>query len=153
MNPLYNIMHIHENDILIIFFFFCYRVCRRFDECTRCPLLWKKVDVKFSWYHGSQNEVVSIFSGKLCPSITCLKLDFDFCYWLGAMDFKEFCVRLQEKCPHIHTLILHNALLSVSLHSVINICSEFLQNLKALVLHKSEFNKSYEKREYCVAFL
>ena len=69
------------------------------------------------------------------------------------MDFKEFCVRLQEKCPLIHTLILHNALLSVSLHSVINMSSEFLQNLKALFLHKSEFNKSYEKREYCVAFL
>ena len=107
------------------------------------------IDVKFSWHHGSQNEVVSYFSKELCPSMTYLKLDFDFCYWLGAMDFKEFCVELQEKCPHIQTLILNNALLSVSFHSAISICSEFLQNVKTLVLHKSEFNKGSEKRECC----
>ena len=60
-------------------------------------------------------------------------------------------MKLQEKCPYSQTLILHNALLSVSLHSAINICKEFLQNLKSLVLHKSEFNKGCEKRECCVS--
>lgn len=123
-------------------------MCRRFNECTRCPLLWKKVDVKFSWHHGCQNEVVSYFSRKLCSSVTYMKLDFDVCNWLGEMNFEEFCVKLKEKCPHLHTLILHNALFSVSLPSVINLCSEFLGNLRALILTKSEFHKHCPERNY-----
>ena len=131
-------------------FFLFYRVCKLFNECTRYPTLWKKVDIKFAWFNGSQNEIASIFAKKLSSSVKYMKLDFSFYSWdwRRKLSFEELCFSLKEKCSNLHTLTLYYALLSENLPSVIDLCSEFFPNLKALTLSKAVFGPSYEKREH-----
>ena len=78
-----------------------------------------------------------------------MKLDFNFWdEWEGELDFEQLCVKLFEKCPRLHTLTLHHALFSVSLPSVLNLCSKFLPNLIALILSMSAFSLDSKEKEY-----
>ena len=76
-----------------------------------------------------------------------MKLDFENCYWQERFNFQDFCVTMKQRCPHLHTLVLHYAFISVSLPSMIDICSEILPNLKVLIL-ESEFGHELMEREY-----
>ena len=111
-------------------------------------MLWKKTDVKFCWFNGSQSEISSVFVKNLCSSVTHLKFIFNYCHWKKRLNFEKLCLQLKGKCPHLHTLILHRALFSVSLSSVIDLCNEFLPNLKVLILLKSVFDNECKERAF-----
>ena len=124
-------------------------MCRKWNECTRCPVLWKKVDVKFPWRGGSQNEVTASFSKNLSTSVRYMKLDFkDLRYWKKPLNFEELCVKLQKLCPYLQKLILHHVKLSINLMSAIALCSHFLPNVELLAFRYSEITDYYRKRDY-----
>ena len=54
---------------------------------------------------------------------------------------------MKQSCPHLHTLNLHYAFFSASLSTSIDACSEFLPNLKILIL-EFVFRDDLKKREY-----
>lgn len=116
-------------------------MAKRWNECIRCPSLWKKVDVQLYQYHESQHELaINIVLNRLPSCATHLKLDF--CVRRGEpneLNFKKFSAAVQFRCPYLKTLILHHAELSESLCSVIYFCSKNLQSLKVLILNQSEF--------------
>ena len=143
-------MHVHTRFFILVIFIYFYRVCRRWNEYASSPVLWKKVNVKFFWYKndGLQNEEVTNFATKLSSSTTHIKLDFIGGSWIGGLNFEELCVKLKERSPRLHTLILQYALITDSLSSVIDLCGEFLPDLKVLVIRDSQFGNSSREREY-----
>ena len=69
------LLHIKLASCLNFLFIF-YRVCRQWKKCSRCPLLWRKVDVTVNQGSGSQTEMAVDFSKTLPSSVTHLKLKF-----------------------------------------------------------------------------
>ena len=112
------------------------------------PVLWKKVDVKFFQYDIFENKTVLFFSRRLSSSVTYMKLDFDFYCWEKRLNFEVLCLKLNQRCPQLHTLILHHAFFPISLSSVINLCCKYFPNLKILILTCSTFDKNCREREY-----
>ena len=76
-----------------------------------------------------------------------MKLDFENCYWQERLDFEDFCMTMKQRCPYLHTLNFYLAFFSVDLPTMINMCSEFLPNLKVLIL-ESVFGDESKEREY-----
>ena len=140
--------HTHKYFHANFTFFFHYRVCKKWNECTKCPALWKKVDIKLFRYISFRNKSASLFFKNLPSSVSYMKLDFEYCIWRERLNFEDFCVMLRKNCPHLHTLILHRALISVSISSLIDLCSVFLPNLKALILPESVFGNDCKERKY-----
>lgn len=131
-------------------FFFCYRVCKRWNVLTKDPGLWKKVTVQFTPFHQSQNTVAKDFVNLLPPCVTYIKLQFKKqCsrQLTGQLNFEELAVGLQRRCPHLKTLILDYATLSHSFASIINLCTTFLQDVKILMFHRSTFPACPETEE------
>ena len=93
----------YKNVVMFTFSFFYYRVCKKWKECSRCPVLWKTVDVKFSWCGASQTKVAASFIENLPCSVMHLKLDFSLVFdkWVEQLDFEAFFSRLKEKCPRL----------------------------------------------------
>lgn len=117
---------------------------------TRNSALWKKVDVKFSPFHESQNTVVKCFVNLLPPNVTCIRLDFkNSRNWIKRLNFEEISVRLQDRCPHLKTLILKDAVVSENLPLIIDLCTQFLQDVKILIFFRSRFLRP-PKREFGV---
>lgn len=132
---------------MFITFFFYYRVCRSWNALTKSPSLWKKVNVKFHYMHGSQNIVAKCFVDSLPACATCIRLDFRFrSSWTEPLNFKELSIKLQEKCPHLEVLFLYGAELSDNLPSVIHLCALFLPDVKKLTLNYVNF-RDYPARE------
>lgn len=118
---------------------------------TRSPVLWRKVDVEFQRRRGSQNAVINSFVNRLPSCVTCIRFDFrDHRHWREPVNFTQLCIRLQEKCPRLKVLILHESKLSDSLPLIIDLCIQFLPNVKTLVLHFSEI-PGYPTRSKCDA--
>ena len=110
--------------------------------------------MQFIWRHRSQNEVVTIFLENLPSCVTHLKIDFLFFHhleWKDQLKFQEFCVKLENKCPSLKTLILHGACFSFNLQSVVDLCRQYFQNLEVLSLHYSDFT-DYSVKEHCDDF-
>lgn len=129
-------------------FTFYYRVSRKWNELTRSPVLWKKVDVEFHWSHGSQNTVAEYFVNKLPSCASHLRLNFEYHRnWTEPLDFEKLSTRLKERCPHLKMLILDSVTLSNSLSLVIDLCTVFLENVKTLAFCYSEFRQCPEKEE------
>lgn len=102
---------------------------------ARSPVLWKKVDVQiFPSHNRSLTSITKSFIDRLLPCVTYIRLDFNNNFeWVIKLVFVELCVRLQEKCPHLEVFILIRCEFSDSLSSVINLCTQFLQDVKKLV--------------------
>ena len=107
------------------------------------------MDVKFAWFNGCQNEIASIFAKSLSSSVTHMKLDFSYCRlsWRRMLSFEELCFSLKENCSDLHTLTFYCGLLEENLPSVIDLCSAFFPNLKALIFTNTIFGLNYKKRE------
>ena len=136
---------------MFTFSFFYYRVCKKWKECSRCPVLWKTVDVKFSWCGASQTKVAASFIENLPSCIMHLKLDFSLVFdnWVEQLDFEAFSSRLKEKCPRLRVLILHNADLSVSFPTAIDVCVYFFPSLQALAFRSCKFADSSVISDMC----
>ena len=107
------------------------------------------MDAIFSWHGGSQNEVFTNFSESLLAHVKQMNLDFkDLRYWRKPLCFEVLCVRLQKRCPQLHTLTLHFVKLSLSLKSAIDLCSKFLPKVEVLAFRFSEITDCYKKRKY-----
>lgn len=124
-------------------FFFYYRVCRKWCALTKSPVLWKNVDVKFSFSDTSQTAIAKSLINQLPTCVTSIRLDFTefsahYCT-VSKSDFEELCKKLLEKCPHLESLMLTNCEILDRLSSVINLCNQFLQNIKNLVFHHCIF--------------
>ena len=114
-----------------------------------CGVLYygKKIDVDFFQSNIFKNELASFFFRKLPSSVIQMKLDFENCYWQERLDFEDFCMTMKQRCPYLHTLNFYLAFFSVDLPTMINMCSEFLPNLKVLIL-ESVFGDESKEREY-----
>ena len=106
------------------------------------------MDVKFSCFGGIQDERVSMFLENLPSPVAHMKLDFSSSSWRGQFNFENFCKRMKQMCPHLHTLILHHAVFSINLSSVINLCSKYLPNLKVLILPMSVFGNNCKEEKF-----
>lgn len=114
---------------------------------TKDPVLWKEVDVNFHESHKSQDTVVKCFMKMLPPSVVRIRLYFwDHDSWEDRLNFKELSMEFQTKCPTLRMLILKEAEFSESLHSIIDSCTQFLQNIKILVLDSCEFPRFPTKK-------
>ena len=133
---------------LYLFFSNC-SVCRKWKNCISYPVLWKKVDVKFAQHNENQNKVVANFFEKIPYHAKHLRMDFTNCFtWTDPLKFESFAMGLHERCPDLQTLILHNAKLSDSLPSIIDLCAEFLENVQVLAIYHSIFNRKPTKIKY-----
>lgn len=119
---------------------------------TKSPDLWKKVDVELYDPGGSQTKAARKLVLKLSSCTTHIKLDFRHrSDWTELLDFKELCLRL-KKCRRLQMLYLRASKLADNLQSVIDFCTQFLQNLKILVFHYSVFPHSVvakKRRKKC----
>lgn len=107
---------------------------------SRSSILWKKVNVEFSPSHVSQTTVAKNFVCLLPSCVTSIRLDFKYRDdWTERLNFEELSARLQELSPHLEMLILDRAILSNTLSSIIDLCTQCLPNVKSLVLHNAEF--------------
>lgn len=129
----------HFNDCI---FFLYYRVCTRWKELTKDPLLWKNVNVKLFLSDSSRTTIAKSFINGLPSCVTSMRLEFvKGKIWNGALDFGELCMKLLGKCPHIEQLIVINSQMSNCLSSVISVCSRLLQDLKKLIFYHSTFRR------------
>lgn len=111
--------------------------------------MWENVNVEFSPSHGSPNIEAKSFINLLPPCVISIRLDFRLrLYWTERLNFEELSLTLQDKCPNLEILILSKIELSDTLLSVIDLCTQFLQKLKVLVLHLSIFSNC-PKRDEC----
>lgn len=106
--------------------------------------------MKFSPSHASLTSTLPESFFDILPScVSSLRLDFaEYKNRTKLLDFEELCTRLQEKCPHLGTLILTDCELLGSLNSVITSCARFLPNVKILAIHRSSFVGCHAKGEY-----
>lgn len=114
-------------------------MCRRWNALAKSPFLWKKVNVKFSPTHGCQTTIAKSFINGLPSCVTYIRINFWEREWNKSLDFEELSRRLQEKCPHLETLFFTDAVFSDSLSSIIDFCSQFLQNVNKLIFLHSKF--------------
>ena len=94
----------------------------------------KRRKIFYSWWSQSWSSFE--FFKKISFSVTHKKLDFDFVICDRKLNFKGLCFRLKNLCPHFHTSMLPHACLTINSPSVIQLCTEFLQNFKQLVHSK-----------------
>ena len=107
---------------------------------TKCPLLWKKVDVEFQWCNRSINKVSADFAKNLPTCATHIKLDFwNLNRWGERLKFETFCCNLGSRCSSLKALILHNTLFSVSLRSAIDLCRQSMPNLEIISFRDCSF--------------
>ena len=146
------LLHIKLASCLNFLFIF-YRVCRQWKKCSRCPLLWRKVDVTVNQGSGSQTEMAVDFSKTLPSSVTHLKLKFWHKFHSSdkRLNFVALCEILKIKCPHLETLILQHTVLSVNFQSVVAVCAYFLAKLKVLMFRSSKFANQFDGtlKKYC----
>ena len=117
--------------------------------CIKSPLLWKEVNVHFRWNKGSFNEVASNFSEKLSKSTTHLFFNFSSPFiWFDRLNFQEFCINLNKRCPRLQSLVLVSSKISVSLLSAIDACSRFLSSLEVLKLRNCRFSEHLLEETY-----
>lgn len=125
---------------MLIFISYC-RVCKRWNELAKDPVLWKEVNVKFFGSHRYQSTAANSLFDRLPSCVTSFTLYF----YLNVkeakplLDFAEFCLKLQEKFPHLEKLMLIYTELSESLSSVVDICAQLLKNVKSLAFHGCKF--------------
>lgn len=124
-----------------------YRVCRKWNVLTKDPDLWKDVNVSFHKSHKSQDTVVRCFMKILPPSLFRIRLYFGEFVWENGLNFKELCMEFQRRCPDLKMLILEGAVISESLQSIIDSCTEILQNVKVTVLDSSGLSRFPTKDE------
>lgn len=130
-------------------FFSLFRVCKKWNELTMSSVFWKQVYLKFDYSHKSQNTVTRHCIRILPPCVTRLSLDFGYSFtWTEHLNFEEFCVKLEGRCPHLEMLIVKGAILSISLPVVIDLCTLLLRNVKILIIRCSKFSKHSLKNEF-----
>ena len=137
-NILNYIVNLHSYTLVNFLYPYC-RVCKHWNALTRCPLLWKKVNVKFYSHHRLQKDVIANFSRILLSSVTHIKLELFYLRSIGFLNFEEFCAILATKCPLLKRLVLHNIYFTVSLQSVIHLCTLNMSNLEILSIHYFDF--------------
>lgn len=85
----------------------------------------------------------------LPPCVTThIRFDFMFCTgWTEPLNFIELCVKLQERCPQLEMLFLKGAELPFSLLQIIDLCTQYLQNVRSLILRSAEFPEYRKARK------
>lgn len=107
--------------------------------------MWKKVKI----FSCCKLKIIKSFINGLPSCVTSIKLDFMKCDdRTEPNDFEELCLKLQENCPNLEELILNGYVLSNSLSSAIDICTQFLQHVKNIVFIECLFYDCSERREY-----
>lgn len=124
-------------------------VCRKWKTLVKSPVLWKQVNVKILQHFGLYFNAAVKFVELLPPLTRGIRLDLSCCQSLyKELNFENFSISLRKKCPNLKNLILYRAELSVSLPSVVYLCSKILQNVRVLVLHECEFTSNSTKEKY-----
>lgn len=111
------------------------------------------MDVICRMYYRDRFKAAKSITEKLSCYATYIKLDFRNRHnWKSPLDFVEFSEMLHKRCPHLQTLILRHAHLSGTLQNAVDLCTQFLQNIKVLVFHYSIFaNCPTEEKYDCIS--